>query len=102
MPGTIIGGFGDWTGDRCGEKCFGEPFSRFSMSLAGEIGADDSEKCIGDCCGLGLLPPTMESIENPIFGLDGTATIGVGASGIIVCLLLLPVFCYNRQSNHLT
>jgi hypothetical protein len=31
-------------------------------------------------------PPTIESIEKPIFGLDGTATIGVGARGIIVCV----------------
>lgn len=31
-------------------------------------------------------PPTIESIENPILGLDGTATIGVGARGIIVCV----------------
>ena len=34
-------------------------------------------------------PPTIESMENPILGFDGTATIGVGASGIIVCICIL-------------
>lgn len=29
-------------------------------------------------------PPTIESMLKPIFGLEGTGTIGVGASGIIV------------------
>lgn len=41
-------------------------------------------------------PPTIESIEKPILGLEGTATIGVGARGIIVCvsvLLVLVCFC---------
>lgn len=31
-------------------------------------------------------PPTIESMLKPIFGFDGTGTIGVGASGIIVRL----------------
>jgi hypothetical protein len=38
-------------------------------------------------------PPTIESIEKPIFGLDGTATIGVGARGIIVCVCALFQIC---------
>lgn len=31
-------------------------------------------------------PPTIESMLKPIFGFEGTGTIGVGASGIIVRL----------------
>jgi hypothetical protein len=38
-------------------------------------------------------PPTIESMEKPILGLEGTATIGVGARGIIVCLCALVRFC---------
>lgn len=33
-------------------------------------------------------PPTMESMLKPIFGLDGTATMGVGANGIMVITAL--------------
>lgn len=36
-----------------------------------------------DCFGLSD-PPTILSILNPIFGLDGTATTGVGARGIML------------------
>lgn len=43
MPGTIIGGFGEDTGDLCGEYCFGELFSLFSASLDGDSGAELSE-----------------------------------------------------------
>ena len=39
-------------------------------------------------------PPTIESIENPILGLDGTATIGVGARGIIVFVYTRFVFLF--------
>jgi hypothetical protein len=33
-------------------------------------------------------PPTIESMLKPIFGLDGTATMGVGANGIMVITAL--------------
>ena len=63
-------------------------------------------------------PPTIESMEKPIFGLEGTAAIGVGARGIIVCICVLCSLlsfhvclcnetndtCYNvrlGQSSHL-
>lgn len=82
MPGTMMGGFGDETGDRGGDP----QFSRFSASLAGDSGAELSEKCTGECCGLAWCPPTIESMEKPIFGFDGTATTGVGARGIMVDL----------------
>jgi hypothetical protein len=39
-------------------------------------------------------PPTIESIEKPILGLEGTATIGVGARGIIVCVCAPFWFLY--------
>lgn len=38
-------------------------------------------------------PPTIESMEKPILGLEGTATIGVGARGIIV-LCLCPLLFF--------
>lgn len=84
MPGTMMGGLGDAMGDLV--ECDGdeELFSLLSLSLAGESGAELSEKWTGDCWGLGwLAPPTIESIEKPIFGLEGTGTTGVGASGIM-------------------
>lgn len=82
IPGTIIGGLGEATGDFCGGD--EELFSLFSLSLDGDKGAELSEKCTGDCWGLGwFAPPTIESIEKPIFGFEGTGTTGVGASGIM-------------------
>lgn len=46
-----------------------------------------------------LVPPTMESMEKPILGLEGTATIGVGARGIIICLCVLLCFCPSSFVN---
>lgn len=40
-------------------------------------------------------PPTIESMEKPILGLEGTATTGVGAKGIIVCVSALFCSCLS-------
>lgn len=85
IPGTMIGGFGDAAGDLCGDDeellLLVVVFSLFSLSLDGDRGAE----LTGDCWGLGwFAPPTIESIEKPIFGFEGTGTTGVGASGIMV------------------
>ena len=47
--------------------------------------------------------PTIESIEKPIFGFDGTDKIGIGAKGIIlICKIQVREQKYRLISSNIT